>query len=250
MSYNGMGVAPVIATTRAVVTPTDVRGSQGFAIWRGGPKGYAPPWRPRGFRSFQGVGSYTESPGFDYGYATAGLGATGGPVVTLDVRTLQRVLIQKGFNVGATGADGTWGTRTLSAVSSALGVEAGYEFRSVAGARGAQTVQAPEALWTRLNAMPNRAAGTGEGAGGRSREAAKTETTGGSTTIGPSTLPDEPPMVDEGIDWGATLPWVAGTGALLAIGGYFLWSGRRRRKPVTANRRRRRRRRRRSSRRR
>lgn len=243
MSYSGMGVAPVIATSQGFARPSAP--SRGFAIWRQGPKGYAPPWRPSGFHSFQGLGRYVERPGFHYEYATAGLGATGGPTVTLDVRTLQRVLIQKGFNVGSTGADGTWGTRTLSAISSALGVEAGYEFRNVSGERGSQTVQAPEALWRQLNAMPDRPPGTGTGAGGRSREPAKTTTTTTrpSTTIGPSTLPDENGYESSGMDWGQAWPYAAGAAGLLALGGFFLWQGRRKR-AVAANRRRRRRRRR------
>lgn len=172
-------------------------------------------------------------------YATAGFGVTDGglPPAIINVRTLQQVLIRKGFNVGPAGADGKWGDRTISAISSALGVAAGYEFQAE---RLATTVSAPESLWRRLNEMPDRPVGTGTGPSGeRSREAPAVTTTTPTTTT-----PEDAPVDDPGSgfvmpDWA---PYAIGGAALLGVGGFFLWKGRGRRPAaVAANRRRRRR---------
>jgi hypothetical protein len=200
-------------------------------LGRGGPLNYSPPWRPRGFLSFQG------------------LGGSASRTITVDVRAVQRTLIAKGFNVGRTGADGTWGTASLSAYSSALGVEQGYALGAPQGPRGSQTITMPEEYWLRLNQMPNRAAGTGSGGGGASREqpAAPTPTAPRPT---PSTEPIvEPDQVDTGFAMPEWAPYAIGGAALLGLGGFFLWQGRKKRSraatpaPVAANRRRSRRRR-------
>lgn len=222
VEYGGGARKVALPASRAIVIPN---------VGRMGPRGYAPPWRPSGFHSFQGLGRYVERPGFHYEYATAGLGAETGEAVTKTVRQLQQLLLQKGFSVGSSGADGTWGSRTRGALERALGRQVEMSIQ-IAGSRGSQTIRMPYAWWVELASKPDRPI---------SAPSTAPEPT---TTIGPSTLPggEEPYLDAGGTDWGRMVPYALGATALLALGGYFLWTGKKaRRRRVAANRRRRRR---------
>lgn len=206
-----------------------------------GPINRPPPWRRRGFHSFQGIGSYVEAPGFHYEYATAGLGAGDETSVTKSVRELQQILLSKGFSVGSSGADNVWGTNTRNALEAALGRDAS----SVAPAARANSITMPTSWWFALAALPDRPV-----SGGGSSSRGTSSSQGGGITIGPSLDPESGSAEGSGIQWGTLWPWVAGAGAFVALGGVFLYMGRRKRAaspatpaPMTANRRRRARRR-------
>ena len=56
-----------------------------------------------------------------YGIGNYGLGDNGQPQMTaVSVRSLQKLLLQKGISVGATGADGVWGPMTAQAYKNAV----------------------------------------------------------------------------------------------------------------------------------
>lgn len=140
---------------------------------------------------------------------------------------LQRLLLQKGFSVGSSGADGVWGPATTSAYQRALG---GTD-PSVNVSSDRRTVTVWKSHLDAIKALPDNP-------------------TPSPTRTAPTRAPAEPPadMMPEGVPLKAWLPWTAGAVALLGVGGYFLYKGKKRK--VAANRRRRRRRRRRTSRRR
>lgn len=183
-----------------------------------GPSGISPPFRRYGFRTF------------------SGLGADPGEVASKPVRDLQRMLMQKGYNVGRTGADNIFGDKTRSALNRALGRDVSSQI-SVSSDR--HTIRMPVSFWVELS-------GLRDGAGGES-------TTPPSPRPSPTPSPIEngdtevvPDAVEETVV--KALPWAIGAVAFAGIGAYFVYRGRRRR--VAANRRRRRRRRRSSRRRR
>lgn len=56
-----------------------------------------------------------------FGIGNYGLGANDQPQMTaVSVRTLQKLLLQKGISVGSTGADGVWGPMTAQAYKNAV----------------------------------------------------------------------------------------------------------------------------------
>lgn len=147
----------------------------------------------------------------------AGLGAVPNGV-TVSVRELQQQLIRAGFNVGATGADGVWGSNTQGALHRAFraanlpgGADWAYE-----ASRGSITLTAT--AWRVVQNIP-------AGRGGESQP------TRAPTAPVPVTPLEEAPNMT---------PWLIAGGALLAVGAYFYF----RKKPVRHNRRHRRRRRR------
>lgn len=123
------------------------------------------------------------------------------------VQVLQLLLQGRGFDPGS--IDGVWGSRTQAALRSAVG-----DVRSTTTA-DRRTVYLAPSVWARIEALPVRAGG------------------GTGPAPEPSGLPS---MVEDA--GGGYMPWVLGAGALLAVGGYFVWQGRK--KKMAANRRRRR----------
>jgi hypothetical protein len=140
---------------------------------------------------------------------------------SISVRSLQQLLLQKGFSVGPSGADGRWGTNTEGALTSALGAPAG---RSISA--GATEVDIPTAELDRIRALPDRPVGTAQPSAPRPDV--------------PEVPIEEPPVRDEAGEAAMQiLPWAIGAVALLGIGGYFMWRSRRAPRYATANRRRR-----------
>ena len=180
-----------------------------------------------------GMGAYTDLPGFRdaYKYATAGLGATSGSSVTLPVTWVQRVLMQKGFGVGSTGADGIWGPNTRAAFDRALGSGSSSQVNVSGG-----NITMPTAMQDSLIALPDRELQSGGGGGGGTR----TPSPSPGSELTESDLPTEEPP-GAGINWDEIWPWAVGGGALLLVGGGLVYAGRRKR-AMKANRRRRRRR--------
>lgn len=151
----------------------------------------------------------------------AGLGAVPNGV-TVSVRELQQQLIRAGFNVGATGADGVWGSNTQGALHRAFraanlpgGADWAYE-----ASRGSITLTAK--AWRVVQNIP-------AGRGGESQPTrAPTAPLEPYETDVPVTPLEEAPNMT---------PWLIAGGALLATGAYFYF----RKKAVRHNRRRRRR---------
>lgn len=187
--------------------------------------------------SYKGLGT-----GFDISHAGApykgmlGLGAENGvPMDTVSVRSLQKMLLRKGFSVGSTGVDGIWGPRTKQGFEAACASEnllADRAFcKDLQVSPGKRHVKVPSVLYKAMqdlpdNPLPDPAAGT------KDPGAAATALT--------------PTMFGDGED-GKVWPWVVGIGSgALLLGGLWWWYQQEQQaRPVTPNRRRRRRRRRR-----
>jgi hypothetical protein len=200
-----------------------------------GPKGYAPPWRPSGFHSFQGLGAYNTP-------------------TSLSVRVVQRGLIAASVSPSPGAADGIWGPRTQASLSAWLTTEAGRHRLSASTIRStfggiparARTITLPNALASRLEQLSG---------GYRAPTPTAPRPSGGSSSTSTPGGGAEPILEpgDTGFAMPEWTPYALGGVALLGLGGFFLWQGRKaRRRPakkaapaaaLAANKRRRRRRR-------
>lgn len=163
--------------------------------------------------------SYRQSMGTMYATAGLGAGITKPPPTTTangitaatkeprPVRVLQLLLQGRGFDPGS--IDGVWGSRTRTALYSAIG-EVSF---TVSGDKRQVWLFAPD--WVRIQNLPIRGGGSGPGP--------STDEEDGSTSI----VGDAPNY----------LPWILGAGGLLVVGGWYMMRG----KKMKRNRRRRRR---------
>jgi peptidoglycan hydrolase-like protein with peptidoglycan-binding domain len=153
---------------------------------------------------YEGTMSYRNAMGLMY--ATAGLGdaalppkaVTATSATTSDkqqrtVRQLQQLLQSRGFSPGT--LDGVYGDRTEAALQRAISATP-----AVSADRTQVWLRANE--WAQLEALPSTSAPI--------------------TTIEPDGTFS---IVEEGTDY---TPWLLGAGALLAVGGYFVWKGKKR----------------------
>jgi len=239
MSYSSTGTMYATAGL-GVVTPTDLRS-------RLAPLNYAPPWRPRGFHSFQGLGAYdTPTP--------------------LSVTVLQRGLHAAHASPPPGIVDGAWGPATRASLSAWLTANAGQHRLSASRVRdsfsalrtGSRSVTLPNALASRLEQLsggyraPSGGSHTTSG-GSRTTTSGGSRTTtndsGGGSSSEPGTSDDGSGKGGGAADGGFALPtwtpYAVGGAALLGLGAFFLVQGKRARRPakrapVAANRRRRR----------
>jgi len=166
-------------------------------------------------------------------YATAGLGskassgASSGASLPKAIRLVQQALIDKGFSVGATGADGAWGRNSRAGYDRALGAGSSAQTR----VDGSNLIL-PEAHWHRLMSMPNRQAPVTPPSGGGASPSG-----GGSSPAAADPTLLEP--IDAGTDWMSYWPYAAGGAAVLGLGGFFIWKGRKARMQKNKRRRRR-----------
>lgn len=143
---------------------------------------------------------------------------SGRRLLTMTTREVQNLLLQKGFSVGSSGADGVWGPATSSAYERALG----GKDPAVSVSADKREVTVWESHLNHIRGLPNQAVPS-------------------ETRVSPTAAPTEPPadLMPDGIALKQWLPWTAAAVALVGVGGYFVYKGRKKR--VAANRRRRRR---------
>jgi hypothetical protein len=155
--------------------------------------------------------------------ASAGSAASAPGTTSIAALELQQLLQARGFNPGS--LDGRWGENTSGALQLAAAAAGHAGAHGAVGSQDRRSVSVATPLLSAVRALPTRS---------------------GSATPAPPAPPAPAPVSPSvpdapGIDASsiATPLLIAGAGALVLIGGFFLYRGRRRRTAMAANRRRR-----------